>query len=426
MSARYARKVSTLRAVIGSSLIALAAGAQGTGVDVPAFGGNAQHTSLYETAAAPLDGIRWSTSIDLAATFRTTHYGAPLVTRANTVIVPVKTATDGFLISAHDGWTGALKYQPLASDYVLPGHNWVLPYQPVLATHVDGATRAGSDAPLLRRRRRHDLLRRQRRTPIPARRCGARSTGSTHSSTTPPASPAPSSSTRRSPPIARATCSSDSASRATLRRRSPRRRAASRALRRMGPRASCSSAQAAADPAIAPHRAQRRAGLESRRIHALRRRPIVVDVALRLPARPRRHDPRAQAPRVSARSAEQPRQPRVDLRRQHGVADGRARRRRLLRRAGQPGQRIARVPAAVQRRSHRREDAGRVRMGFDGGDRAGVDGAVLPGVVAVSAVHEIQQLRSRRRRRRQPHGAARSVEHADRSAPVGRRAGRDA
>ena len=128
------------RAVIASSLIALTAGAQGTGVDVPAFGGNAQHTSLYETAAAPLDGIRWSTSIDLAAAFRTTHYGAPLVTRGNTVIVPVKTATDGFLISAHDGWTGGLKYQPLASDYVLPGHNWILPYQPALATYADAGS----------------------------------------------------------------------------------------------------------------------------------------------------------------------------------------------------------------------------------------------------------------------------------------------
>jgi hypothetical protein len=141
-----------LRAVLVSGLIVLAGGfplrqgfrghaaSQGSGAAVPAFGGNAQHTSLYETAAASLDGIRWTTSIDLAATFRTTHYGAPLVTPANTVIVPVKTATDGFQISAHDGRTGNLKYQPLASDYVLPAHNWVLPYQPVLATHVDSVS----------------------------------------------------------------------------------------------------------------------------------------------------------------------------------------------------------------------------------------------------------------------------------------------
>lgn len=132
-----------LRAAVVAGLIAIAAGSpatQGSGPGVPIFGGNAQHTSLYERAAAPLDGIRWSTSIDLAATFRTTHYGAPLVTPANTVIVPIKTATDGFLLSAHDGWSGDLRYQPLATDYVLPAHNWVLPYQPVLATHVNPAT----------------------------------------------------------------------------------------------------------------------------------------------------------------------------------------------------------------------------------------------------------------------------------------------
>jgi hypothetical protein len=136
-----------LRAVVVSGSIVLSGGLapvpQGSGPAVPTFGGNAQHTSLYETAAVPLDGIRWTTSIDLASTFRTTHYGAPLVTAGNTVIVPVKTATDGFQITAHDGRTGDLKYQSLASDYVLPFHNWVLPYQPVLATHVDpvsGAT----------------------------------------------------------------------------------------------------------------------------------------------------------------------------------------------------------------------------------------------------------------------------------------------
>jgi hypothetical protein len=101
------------------------------------FGGNAQHTSLFEPAAAPLEGIRWSSTIDLIGTFRNTHYGTPLVTAGNTVIMPVKTATDGFFVEARDGWTGELRYAPLDSDYALPQHNWILPFGPTLATHQE-------------------------------------------------------------------------------------------------------------------------------------------------------------------------------------------------------------------------------------------------------------------------------------------------
>src|SRR5208337_1419013 len=36
------------------------------------------------------------------------HYGSPLVTAANTVIVPVKTGTDSFRVEAHDGASGTL------------------------------------------------------------------------------------------------------------------------------------------------------------------------------------------------------------------------------------------------------------------------------------------------------------------------------
>src|SRR5207248_2424220 len=52
------------------------------------------------------------------------HYGSPIVTAANTVIVPVKTST-GFRVEAHNGvtgkriWTQATKYQAPGASFSL-------------------------------------------------------------------------------------------------------------------------------------------------------------------------------------------------------------------------------------------------------------------------------------------------------------------
>jgi hypothetical protein len=60
------------------------------------------------------------------------HYGSPLVTQANTVIVPVKTgATGGFEVTGRSGATGALLWTE-TTDYVLPPHNWVPSYSPAM------------------------------------------------------------------------------------------------------------------------------------------------------------------------------------------------------------------------------------------------------------------------------------------------------
>ena len=61
-----------------------------------------------------LNQIIWSTPVDLdpqlpVASFLATHYGCPMVTAANTVIVPVKTgATGGFRVDARNGVNGNL------------------------------------------------------------------------------------------------------------------------------------------------------------------------------------------------------------------------------------------------------------------------------------------------------------------------------
>ena len=61
---------------------------------VPTFAGNAQHTAIFDPAAQDLNAIHWSAPIDLNNTGALAHYGAPLVTAANTVLTPVKTASD--------------------------------------------------------------------------------------------------------------------------------------------------------------------------------------------------------------------------------------------------------------------------------------------------------------------------------------------
>jgi hypothetical protein len=98
------------------------------------FAGNAQHTSSYAAPAQNLNVFKWIASIDLNNTGDLIHYGAPLITTANTVLVPVKTGVaGGFQVSAFNGANGAAKYT-LTTDYILPAHNWIPAYQPCVAT----------------------------------------------------------------------------------------------------------------------------------------------------------------------------------------------------------------------------------------------------------------------------------------------------
>jgi hypothetical protein len=108
-------------------------------VDGPAwftFGRDAQHSANSALATQDLNRISWSTPVDLAPARSggalLVHYGSPVVTSHNTVVLPVKTgAAGGYRVEARSGGNGGLIWS-LPTDYRLPPHNWVPSYNVAL------------------------------------------------------------------------------------------------------------------------------------------------------------------------------------------------------------------------------------------------------------------------------------------------------
>ena len=103
------------------------------------FARDAQHTAQSTVASQTLQTIHWSMLIDTNRQYSGNdlliHYGSPMVTAANTVIVPVKT-TDAsgntvFQVEAHAGSDGTLLWTQ-KTDYVLPSASWTPSFQPTL------------------------------------------------------------------------------------------------------------------------------------------------------------------------------------------------------------------------------------------------------------------------------------------------------
>src|SRR5436190_24403990 len=61
----------------------------------PSYAYNAQHAAKSPFATQPLVGIHWQTPVDLMPPPSGIHYGAPLVTLNNNVLVTLKTQTNG-------------------------------------------------------------------------------------------------------------------------------------------------------------------------------------------------------------------------------------------------------------------------------------------------------------------------------------------
>ncbi len=113
------------------------------------FAKNAHHNASSITAAQPLESIHWQTPVDLDPDYLgrrggvfqggtgelLIHYGTPLITAANTVIVPVKTGlTGGFKVTARTASTGVLVWST-PTDYLLPpSHGWTPVFGPALTS----------------------------------------------------------------------------------------------------------------------------------------------------------------------------------------------------------------------------------------------------------------------------------------------------
>ena len=118
--------------VLGSFLFTPASSAQVTGagssrtggpratVEWAGFAGNAQHTAVARERPQPFRRIRWRAKVDLAPHLvdgeLLIHYGSPMITAANTVLVPTRvSARAGFRVVAYSGTmaSGAGRLTPI-------------------------------------------------------------------------------------------------------------------------------------------------------------------------------------------------------------------------------------------------------------------------------------------------------------------------
>ena len=134
--ARTGHLPSVLAFIACSWLVLGSAPAQSIRSPWSGYGHDSQHGDISAVAAQPLNRILWQTPVDLNPQYSGNdlliHYGSPLVTRSNTVIVPVKVgATSGFQVEGRTGTNGVLKWLQ-STDYRLPPHNWVPSFSPTL------------------------------------------------------------------------------------------------------------------------------------------------------------------------------------------------------------------------------------------------------------------------------------------------------
>jgi hypothetical protein len=101
-----------------------------------AFANNNGHTAASPASPQPFTRFHWTATVDLAPPLMggalPIHYASPLITAANTVLVPVRTSAGStFRIRAYNGLTGAELWSE-TSGYAPPPSDWVPPFPAAL------------------------------------------------------------------------------------------------------------------------------------------------------------------------------------------------------------------------------------------------------------------------------------------------------
>lgn len=101
------------------------------------FGATAQHTGQSAIPPQAFGSIHWTAPVDDAPLASggelLIHYATPMITAANTLLLPVKGSASGeFRIEARNPATGAVLWT-LPTTYTLPPHDWVPPLPAVLS-----------------------------------------------------------------------------------------------------------------------------------------------------------------------------------------------------------------------------------------------------------------------------------------------------
>jgi hypothetical protein len=129
------------------------------GVEWAGFAGNAQHTAAAWKQPQPFRRIRWTAKVDLAPVLQfgtlPIHYGSPMITAANTVLVPTRVGHKaGYRVVAYSGTSGARRWS-LTTDYRAPQFTggfgaWMPPLPAVLTPSTSLAVAGAGGTVLIR------------------------------------------------------------------------------------------------------------------------------------------------------------------------------------------------------------------------------------------------------------------------------------
>ncbi|HEX3942659.1 MAG TPA: hypothetical protein VHW69_01090 [Rhizomicrobium sp.] len=129
-----------MKAILLVSAAVLALGVPALGQNVPwhGYGGDAQHSAQAPATGQSLSVVHWSIPVDLAPPgFLGIHYAEPMITAANTVLVPIKVNSQGtYQMEAHSAADGSVIWKDTVS-YRFPPYDWI----PSIPAHLTEQSR---------------------------------------------------------------------------------------------------------------------------------------------------------------------------------------------------------------------------------------------------------------------------------------------